>query len=179
MKKKPFLTLRETVLFGLIPAIMMGTQLAMSALPNIHLTGVLTVVLTRLFRTKALIPVYVYVLLMGLYLGFSLWWIPNLYVWTVLWAMAMLIPKKIPDRWAIFVFPIVCSLHGFSYGSLWALSQPLLTGIPWDGLPEYIAAGIPFDIYHGIGNLCLGTVILPLCRAITKLNEYEFSKKRK
>jgi len=179
MRKGRFLTLRETVLFGLFPAVMMGTQLAMSALPNIHLTGVLIVVLTRLFRAKALFPIYVYVFLMGLYLGFSLWWIPYLYVWITLWGMTMLIPRKIPDRLARVLLPAVCSLHGFFYGSLWALSQPFLTGLSWEGVPGYILSGLLFDVYHGLGNLCLGTLIFPLCKAISGLHEYKFVRTRK
>ena len=83
MKKKPFLTLRELVLFGLFPAVIYTSQLLMSVLPNIHLTGMLIMLMTLLFRFKALIPLYVYVLLIGLFNGFNVWWIPYLYIWTV------------------------------------------------------------------------------------------------
>lgn len=166
MRKKPFLTLKEIVLFGLFPALMVGAQFALAALPNIHLTGVFIVILTRLFRAKALIPLYIYVFLMGLQLGFNLWWVPYLYVWVVLWGMAMLIPKNIPDKWAALAYPLVCSLHGFLYGTLWAFSQPFLMDLPWESLGIYIANGIPFDVTHGISNLVLGTLILPTCKAL-------------
>ena len=167
MTKKPFLTVREVVLFGLFPAIMVGTQLAMQALPNIHLTGVLIVIMTRLFRAKALIPLFVYVLLMGIYLGFTVWWIPYLYVWVVLWAMTMLLPKNLSKKQGRILFPVVCGLHGFLFGTLWALSQPFLTDLPWSGLGIYILSGISFDLAHGISNTVLGTLIPPVCNALS------------
>lgn len=166
MKQTKNLPLIEVILFGLFPALMVGAQWALAALPNIHLTGVFIVILTRLYRAKALFPIGVYILLEGLIQGFSLWWVPYLYVWPILWGMAMLIPKNIPDKWGMILYPLVCSLHGFLYGTLWAFSQPFLMDLPWESLGIYIANGIPFDVTHGIGNLVLGTLVLPLCKAL-------------
>ena len=70
----------------------------MSALPNIHLLGMLIMVLTLTFRWRALIPIYIYVFLDGLYFGFNVWWVPYLYVWTVLWGMVMLLPKQMSKK---------------------------------------------------------------------------------
>lgn len=174
--KTSFLTLEEVVLFGLFPALMLGTQMALSALPNFHLTGVFIVILTRLFRGKALIPLYVYVLLAGFYIGFNIWWIPYLYIWTALWAMAMLIPKKLSKKWEYILCTAVCGLHGFLFGSLWALSQPLLTDLPWKSIHLYILSGLSFDIAHGISNTVLGTLISPICRT---LRHVSFHRKKK
>ncbi len=171
MVKKPFLTIKEIVLFGLFPALLYGTQLAMSALPNIHLTGIFVMLMTLLFRTKALIPLYVYVFLMGLTNGFNLWWIPYLYIWTVLWGMTMLIPKRIPNKWAMFVYPAVCALHGFAYGILYAPAQALIFGYDWNQTVAWILSGLPFDALHGVSNLVMGTMILPLLKALRHFTE--------
>lgn len=164
--KKPFLTLREIVLFGLFPAIIYAAQLAMSALPNIHLTGMFIMLMTLLFRAKALIPLYVYVVLMGVTNGFNVWWIPYLYIWTVLWGMTMLIPRKIPDKWAMIVYPAVCALHGFCYGLLYSPAQALIFGYNFEQTVTWILSGLPFDALHGVGNLFMGTLILPLLKAL-------------
>ena len=66
---------------------MFCSKVIMEALPNIHLLGMLTMVYTLTFRWKALIPIYIYVFLNGLYAGFNVWWVPYLYIWTVLWAV--------------------------------------------------------------------------------------------
>ncbi|MBR2621042.1 MAG: hypothetical protein IKC97_01560, partial [Clostridia bacterium] len=59
----------EMVLFAMLGALMFCSDLIMEALPNIHLLGMLIVVYTIVFRRKALIPLYVYVLLMGVFSG--------------------------------------------------------------------------------------------------------------
>ena len=64
----------------MLGTIMFTSKIAMEALPNIHLVGMLTIVYTLVFRTKALIPIYIYVLMNGVYSGFSLWWMPYLYI---------------------------------------------------------------------------------------------------
>jgi energy-coupling factor transport system substrate-specific component len=69
-------TVREIAVFGVLGALMFALNLAMEALPNIHLVGVFIIAATAVYRQKALYPLYVYVLLNGLYAGFSLWWIP-------------------------------------------------------------------------------------------------------
>ena len=171
MKKRPFLTLRELVLFGIFPAVICTAQIITAALPNIHLTGMFLMLMTRLFRTKALIPLYVYVFLMGLINGFNVWWIPYLYVWTVLWGLTMLIPKKIPDKWAAIVYPVVCALHGFAYGLLYAPAQALLFGYNFEQTIAWILSGIPFDALHGVGNFVAGMLILPLLKALQRCTE--------
>ena len=171
MKRKSFLTLKEIVLFGLFPAMIYASQLVMSALPNIHLTGMLIMLMTLLFRWKALIPLYVYVMLMGITNGFNLWWFPYLYIWTVLWGMTMLIPKKIPYKWGAIVFPIVCSLHGFLYGILYAPAQILIFHLNKENAILWILNGIPYDILHGISNLIMGTMVLPLLVALRRFTD--------
>lgn len=172
MSRKPFLTRREVVLFGLFPAVIFAAQQVMAVLPNVHLTGMLIALMTLLFRAKALLPLYVYVLFMGVYGGFTPWWVPYLYVWTVLWALFMLIPKKVREhRAAAIVYPILCSLHGFAFGALWSLSQPLLTGLDFKLLPAWILAGLPFDVIHGISNFCFGLLIYPLCKTLLPMLE--------
>ena len=166
MKKKKLFSLREIVLFGLFPAIIYASQLITAALPNIHLTGMFIMLMTLLFRSKALIPLYIYVLIMGLTNGFNLWWIPYLYIWTVLWGMTMVIPRRIPDKIACFVYPIVCSLHGFAYGVLYAPAQALIFGYDMEQTVAWILSGLPFDLLHGAGNLVAGLLILPLLKAL-------------
>ena len=95
----------------MLAALMFCSKIIMEVLPNIHLLGMLTVVYTVVFRRKALIPIYIYVIINGVYAGFAPWWVPYTYIWAVLWAAVMLLPKKMPRKVAFIVYPIVCSLH--------------------------------------------------------------------
>lgn len=163
-------TAKQIAVFGMLAALMFASKKAMEALPNIHLVGVFTVALTVVYRRKALYPIYTYVLLEGLFGGFNTWWIPYLYVWTVLWGVTVLIPeKKLPEMAKPFVYGAVCGLHGILFGTLYAPVQALLFGFSFKTTLAWIAAGFPFDLTHGLSNLILGTLlILPLTKIIRR-----------
>ena len=165
----------------MLGSLMFCSKIIMEVLPNIHLLGMFVITFTLVFRVKALIPIYINVFLTGLYGGFNLWWMPYLYIWTVLWALAMLIPKRTPKLILCVICPILCSLHGFLYGTLYAPAQALMFGLDFRGMLAWIAAGIPFDVIHGISNLAVGMLILPLTKLLSRLegNGYSINKSPK
>lgn len=160
---------RDLVLFAMLAAIMFCSKIVMEFLPNVHLLGVLTMVYTIVFRKKALIPIYGYVLLNGLYAGFSIWWVPYLYIWTILWGITMLLPRKMPKGVKAVVYPTVCALHGFAFGVLYAPAQAIMFGLNGEQTLAWILSGVGFDLIHGIGNLAVGLLILPLSELLTRL----------
>ena len=157
------------VVFSMLASLMFVSKIIMEALPNIHLLGMLTMTYTVAFRRKALFPIYVYVMLNGLFSGFNLWWMPYLYIWTILWAITMLLPKRMPKKIKCVVYPVVCSIHGFAFGVLYAPAQALMFGLNFKATIAWIVAGFPFDVIHGISNLFTGLLIIPLSELITKL----------
>ena len=165
------LTIFELVLMPTLGVLMYVSKLVMEFLPNIHLLGMFIMVFTLTYRWKALIPIYIYVFLLGLYGGFGLWWIPNLYTWTILWVITMLLPRRMPRGLSYVVYPILCALHGFAYGILYAPGQALLFGLDWHGTVAWIAAGFPFDVLHGVGNLLTGFLIIPFTILLERLNK--------
>jgi energy-coupling factor transport system substrate-specific component len=165
------ITIREMIIFSMLGAIMFCSKLLMDALPNIHLIGALTMTYTLVYRKKALYPIYIFAILTGLYGGFGLWWIPYLYIWTILWGVTMLLPKSINEKWGAVIYPVICSLHGFTYGILYAPAEALMFGLDFQGMIAWIAAGATFDILHGVGNLVAGLLILPLTKLLTKLEK--------
>ena len=169
------------VVFAMLATMMFVSKLAMELLPNMHLIGVLTVIYTVVYRKRALIPIYLYVLMNGIYAGFSMWWVPYTYIWTILWGVVMLLPRRMSERTARIVYPVVCSLHGFLYGTLYAPAQALMFGLDFRGMLAWIAAGIPFDVIHGISNLAVGMLILPLAKLLSHLdgNGYSINKSPK
>ncbi|MBE5781561.1 MAG: hypothetical protein E7328_07080 [Clostridiales bacterium] len=156
-------------IFSMLGTLMYCSKLVMEMLPNIHLLGMFTMVYTLAFRKKALIPIYLFVLLCGLFGGFAAWWVPYLYVWTVLWGVTMVLPRRMSKKAAMVVYPIVCSLHGFLFGVLYAPAQALLFGLSFQGMLAWIAAGFAFDMLHGIGNFAAGFLVLPLSELVKKL----------
>lgn len=166
------LNVREIAVFSMLGAMMYASKVLMEALPNIHLIGVFIVAITVVYRKKALYPLYIFIFVTGLLNGFGTWWIPYLYIWTVLWGAVMLLPQNMPAKVKPFVYAGVCALHGFLYGILYAPAQALLFGLSFEGMLTWIAAGIPFDITHGISNLVCGMLICPLAAILKRANKY-------
>lgn len=162
------LTVRETAVFAMLGAMMYASKVLMEVLPNIHLIGVFIVAMTVVYKKKALYPLYIFVFVTGLLNGFATWWIPYLYIWAVLWGAVMLLPKNMPKKIRPIVYMVVCGLHGLLYGVLYAPAQALLFGLDFKGMLTWIAAGLPFDITHGISNLLCGVLILPLASVLKK-----------
>lgn len=165
------LTIREMAVFSMLGALMYVSKVIMEWAPNIHLLGVFVVAFTVVYRAKALYPLYIYVLLSGIYAGFATWWIPYLYIWTVLWGMTMLLPKKMPKPVTVIVYSVVNALHGYGFGILYAPAQALLYGLSFKGLLAWIVAGFPFDIIHGTSNLICGFLIVPIVLVLRKLEK--------
>lgn len=166
------INIKEGAVFSMLGAIMYCSKLIMEALPNIHLVGVLTVAFTLVYRKKALYPIYIFVLLSGLFSGFSTWWIPYLYIWTVLWGITMLLPREMPKKIAPIVYAVICALHGLFYGVLYAPVQALFFGLDFKGMLTWIAAGFSFDILHCVGNLCCGMLIVPIAGLLKAAEKY-------
>lgn len=160
------LTVRELTVFSMLGALMYVSKVIMEFVPNVHLLGVFVVAFTVVYRQKALYPIYVFVMLTGIFAGFAGWWIPYLYIWTILWAVVMLLPKKMPKKVQPLVYMSVSAAHGFLYGTLYAPVQALLYGLNLKGMVAWIIAGLPWDFTHGVSNFFCGILIVPVISAL-------------
>lgn len=165
MKK---LSIKEIAVFGMLGGVMYASKVLMDVLPNIHLLGMFIISLTVVYRKKALYPLYVFVFITGLFNGFNMWWIPYLYIWLPLWGATMLLPKKMPVKYAIPTYCIISGLHGLLYGTLYAPFQAIAFGLGFKGMIAWIVAGLPFDAIHGISNLVIGLLVVPMVNILKK-----------
>lgn len=163
------LTAKETAVFGMLGALMYASKMLMEVAPNIHLLGVFTIAIAVVYRKKALYPIYTYVLLNGLFSGFATWWIPYLYVWTVLWGATMLLPQKIPKGVKPLVYMVLNASHGFLFGVLYAPAQAIAFGLSFDGMIAWVIAGLPFDFIHGVSNFFCGMLIVPIINVLQRM----------
>ena len=163
------LTVRETAVFGMLGALMYASKVIMELAPNIHLLGVFTIAITVVYRKKALYPIYTYILLNGIFSGFATWWIPYLYVWTILWGVTMLLPQKMPKKVQPIVYMVVNACHGFLFGVLYAPAQMILFNMSLEGTLAWIVAGFPFDFIHGVSNFFCGMLIVPIVHLLRRL----------
>lgn len=172
MRNEKHKKLVDILVFTMLGVIMLLSKLLMEALPNFHLLGTLITAYTIVYRKDALKPIYIFVLLSGIVYGFGSWWLAYLYIWAILWGMVMLLPKNMKPKTAIPVYMIVSGLHGILYGTLYAPAQALIFGYDFKTMIAWIIAGFSFDIMHGVGNVILGTLILPIVTALKKFHKY-------
>ncbi len=170
-KAKKKISLRQLTIFAMIAALMYATKIALQALPNVHLLAVFIAASTIVYRKKALYPLYTYVFIEGLFAGFAAWWLPYLYLWTILWAAVMFVTsfKKVTEsRFFPLIIMITCALHGFAFGTLYAPAQALMYGLNFKAMIAWIIAGIPFDLIHGISNFCCSLLVMPFVRIMRR-----------
>lgn len=168
------LTIREIVVFGMLGALMYASKIVMEIFPNVHLLGAFTIAFTVVYRKKALYPIYTYVLLNGLFCGFAAYWIPYLYLWTILWGVTLLLPKNPKKRMRPVLYMITNACHGFLFGTLYAPAQAILFGLDFKAMIAWIVAGLPWDFVHGISNFACGILIIPIINVLQRL---EYSEK--
>lgn len=165
------LTTREITVFAMLGGLMYLSKMMMEWIPNVHLLAVFIVVFTAVYRKKALVIIYTYVFIVGATNGFSPWWYPYLYTWTVLWGLAMLVPIGWSKKVRTVMYMLVCGLHGLAYGTLCAPINALMFGLDFNGMIAWIIAGIPFDITHGVSNFCTAIIVMPLVNVVKKIEK--------
>ena len=151
---------RDIALLALMAALMFASQVAMAALPNIHLVALLIILTSLQFGWRALCSVYVFVLLEGLMFGLSPWWIAYLYAWPLLVVVTVLFRNNTaPLFWAV-----IAGVHGLLFGALCAIPQIFILGAK--GAVAWWLSGIPFDLAHCAGNFVLTLVLLKPLRKV-------------
>ena len=150
------ITLREMVLYGLLGGLMTASQVAMAAVPNVHIVGVLVLLCAQVFGLRALYPVYVFVVLEILIFGLGLWNINYLYIWAILVLIGVVLKKTHAGRlgWAM-----AAGVYGMLFGALCAIPHFFMGG--WSMAFAYWISGIPYDLLHGVSNFVLTLVLLP------------------
>ena len=168
----------ELVTFAMLGTILVVSRTITMVMlpPNVHILAPIMAASTIVYRWKALVPIYLFVVLDGLLnQGFTVWWYSWLYVWLPLWAMFMIAGKiKMPVIAQVIVYGVLCALHGFSFGTLLAPYNALVFGfgLEWQGMVAWIVRGLPFDAIHSIGNLVAGTILtVPLAMALKEIKK--------
>lgn len=168
-------TTREITVFAMLGAVMYASKILMELAPNIHLLGVFTIAFTVVYRKKALYPIYIYVILNGIFSGFAAWWVPYLYVWAILWGVIMLLPEKMPGKIRPVVYMTVCAAHGFLFGTMYAPAHAIMFGMNFQGMLSWIIAGLPWDFLHGISNFFCGILIVPIINVLRLAEQHTAS----
>lgn len=158
------LPLRDLLVLSMLAALMFCAKFALQNIPNVHLGAVFLIVATLRFGIKTLYMVFVYIMLEGLFFGFSIWWVPYIYIWAIL-VLAVLPQRK---HKSLLLLSVTGALHGYLFGAMCAIVTAVIGGLH-AGFAFWVS-GIPYDLIHGTSNLILCLVLLrPLDKLAQKL----------
>ena len=83
----------------------------------------------------------------------------------------MLLPKNMNSKVAPIIYMIVCALHGFLFGTLYAPAQALFFNLDFNATITWIIAGLPYDLIHGVSNFICGIIIVPIITVLKKIEK--------
>ncbi|MCL2108991.1 MAG: hypothetical protein FWH20_06575 [Oscillospiraceae bacterium] len=169
--------LRDLTVFAMLGSVLFASRVILAYVPYLQLVGLFIAAFTLTYKTRALIPLYVYVLLEGIYGSFGVFWFAYLYIWLPLWASFMLAGKvsaKLPRKLQVPLYMLLLGLHGLALGLLSMPIGAFMFGVrTWQGALAWVAAGFSYDILHAACNLALGILILPLCDLLKKVEHIQ------
>ncbi len=148
---------RRAAVLGMMGALLVIVQVAISFIPNVELVSLLVIVYALLLGSYAFAPIYAFVMVEGLIYGFGLWWVNYAYLWAILAGIVLLLRKqKSPYFWAV-----ISGLVGLFFGALCSIPYLFMGGI--SSALAYWMTGIPFDIAHCIGNAAAVLLLFKPC----------------
>ena len=166
---KRFPTARRAAYVAAMATLLICCKEVIAYLPNVELVSLLVALFAVHFGTDALYAIYTFALVQGLLYGFNLWWwVPYLYVWTVLWFAARAMRRtEQPLAWGAML-----GIYALVFGFLCALPY-FVTGGIGGGLTYYLA-GLGFDLIHTVSNFFVGLLLWrPLSKALALIAKTE------
>lgn len=166
--RRSLLRLRALLRDALLGAVLVFGKEMLAFLPNVEMVSMLIMAYTVVYRWRALVPIYVFVALETVIYPFPPTVVMYLYVWLILFAVAMLLPKRaLPAP----VYMLIGGLYGLSYGALCAPVQAFFFHLSARGTLAWIAAGFSFDITHAIGNVAICVLTPVVIRLLQRLEK--------
>ena len=169
------------VLFTMFGVLLYLSDIILEFIPNVHGVALFICVITLVYRWRAIISIFVYIMITAvtsliISAGYSLWWIPYIYIFPILWLLVMLIPKKASMRTKVILCMVFSGLHGLLFGLMYLPYEIILHNLNFDMAIAWLTMGFAFDIIHMVGNIAMCTLIYPLYKVLLKLEEKRIKK---
>lgn len=147
-----------------------------AAVPNVQpVTAMIILISLWMSPLDGAIVAVLTMLLSNLLLGFGLWTVPQIVAYLAIVGLTWLL-SPILRRSPLLLGALFAAAMGFFYGFIVSLVQAPFLGI--SAFWAYYLGGIPFDIYHALGNLGFYVILcLPFRRVVDLLGE-KITRKR-
>ena len=160
--------LYSLVRYALLAALLVAAKEVLAALPNIEVVTLLIVVYTVVYRSRALVPIYLFIAIEAVINPYISIILMYLYVWAILWGLVMLLPRRIlPPP----VYMLIGGLYGLAFGALCAPAQALMFSLDFEGMVAWIVAGLPFDITHAISGFVSCLLVPALASLLLRIEK--------
>ena len=162
------------VLYTMLGVLLYLSDIIFELIPNVHGVALLICVITLVYRWKAIIPISIYIMITAvssliISAGYSLWWIPYIYIFPILWLLVMLIPKKAPIKAKVILCMVFSGLHGLAFGLMYLPFQVIMYKLNFEMAITWLSMGLAFDLIHMVGNVAMCTLIYPLYKTLMRL----------
>lgn len=156
--------LKKMMISALYGALLFVLKMAAAWIPNGEPVTLLVLLAALCFGKSGLFSVGIYLVLELMAWGFGWWSLSYFYVWLLWFGFALLFRKQS----GIWFWTLSAAGFGLLFGSLSALV--MLVPLGWNGTAAWIAAGLPFDLAHGLMNGLLTFLLLrPLGQILSRL----------
>ena len=153
---------------GMLCAAAIVGRIALNVLPNIQpVTALLILMAAYIGAWDAVLSAAVIVLVTNLYLGMGIWTVYQMIAWGFIALVSALLFRKKHNRFALLGWGI---LSGFIYGAFISVMscRTVYSGSSPSTYLAYWLTGLPFDIYHAVGNAVFVWFLQPVFERIIK-----------
>lgn len=169
------------VLFTMLGVLMFISDIIFELIPNVHGVALFICVITLVYRAKALIPIFIYIMLnavtsLVISAGYSFWWVPYLYIFPILWLLVMLIPKKASVKAKIALCTVFSGIHGLLFGLMYLPYQIVMYRLNYEMAVAWLVSGLGFDLIHMVSNIVMCSLLYPLYKSLIRLEASRQSK---
>ena len=169
------------VLYTIFGVLLFISDIIFEVIPNVHGVALFICVITLVYRSRALIPIFIYIGLnavssLVISFGYSFWWVPYLYIFPVLWLLVMIIPKKATIKTKVILCTVFSGIHGLLFGLMYLPYQVFMHNLNFEMAMAWLVSGLVFDVVHMISNVAMCSLIYPLYKVLIRLEESRRAK---
>ncbi|EJR29905.1 ECF transporter S component (plasmid) [Bacillus mycoides] len=157
----PIRSVKSIVLIAMIASLCAVGRIMFSFIPNVQPVTTIIIIVTIVMGLKyGMIIAILSIFLSNLVLGMGLWTIPQFAGYIVITLLTGLIVRPLFGQIPHILLCLYASLTGFLYGFIISIWQAPIYGIKYFWM--YYISGLPFDMYHSIGNFGFYFILAPI-----------------
>ncbi|PED90003.1 ECF transporter S component [Bacillus toyonensis] len=156
-----FGNVKSVVIIALMASLTVVGRIMFAFIPNVQPVTTIIIIVTLVMGLKYGVVVSgLSIILSNLVLGIGLWTIPQIIGYTVIALLTGFVIRPLFERISHITLSIYAAFTGLLYGFIMSLWQAPIYGMKYFWV--YYLAGLPFDMYHALGNFGFYFILAPI-----------------